>query len=145
MSKGWGLDLSNVAEDMANVRTKLKAGKDIKNVHSESKRRNIYGDEGSIRRPSSDGSKEMSLKEMSLEQIIDRAAHFESGSDESTEMPVRERFLEQMLAEYCDDSSRGVDEAIKVDGWLSTEDADRATNVDSCTSRRSEKIDKRKQ
>ena len=92
MSKGWGLDLSNVAEDMANVRTKLKAGKDIKNVHSESKCRNIYGDEGSIRRPSSsDRSKEMSLKEMSLEQIIDRA-HFESGSDESTEMPVRERF-----------------------------------------------------
>ena len=69
MSKGR-LDLSktvrsNVGEDMTNDqgRTKLKAGNDMKNVHSESKCGNIKvkGDEVSIRRPSSDGTTEMSV------------------------------------------------------------------------------------
>ena len=61
---------SNVGEDMSDQsRTKLKAGNDMKIVHSKSKCGNFKG-EVSIRCPSSDGSAGR----------IGRA-HFESGSD----------------------------------------------------------------
>ena len=117
------------------------AGDNMVYGHHGSKCGIIKGGEGSIWRPSSDGSKVMSVKEMSLEQISDKSkvmsvkeksleqiidrAHFKSGSDASTGMSVK---VPQMSAEYCDDSSQDViiDRAIEVDGWLSTEDADRA-------------------
>jgi|SaaInl74LU_5_DNA_1037368.scaffolds.fasta_scaffold16754_3 hypothetical protein len=110
----------NAGDDMMYVHhgrnKKLKAGNDMKNVHSKSKCGNIKGDVISIRRPSSDGSANR----------IDRA-HFESGSDEPRKMS-----WQRTSAEYCDDSSRGVnviDGAIEVDSLeVSTGDADESNN-----------------
>ena len=112
----------------------MKAGNDMKIVHSKSRCGNIKGDDVRIRRPSSDGSASR----------IDRA-HFESGSDGSTEM-LEEKSLENMSAEYCDDSSRVVnviDRAIEVDSLeVSTGEADESNKYSVSYV---ERIDQRKE